>query len=613
MQPAVHATYAERVGSRSCSSIQSGTDAIEDTTRRIALSLKDAQPRPCTARTVEEMAREVARFASVRALVATIRQLLKSYRARAAATGAALPDERAVDKTSGELFTHWAMHELNQPGLADKVAALVPCASDGSAATSAAAEFRQALVPDLDVGVAVSTPSGPMVNEGPDPKNWSNVKLRATSDGAEPATGSLPWRSLHLATPAPLMRDALIPCGELNRDRGVAVPVFQRCLNVLGGKDKALATQLGLDVTRAAAEARRRLAEWTPAWTDGNIADIPRWEGDAAAAIQASKDVSCSTQRGAGAVESVALACGTVTMPVLTSVFAKLHALYRCRDESAASPEADQGFLRSAFTMLLRYHTLAGGADDADRNSGLHASVHPAFASQLYAQFGVACDAFANPINATHATFFSLFPDVDACFGSRGSFFSAPEALPPSEAIAAHVNPPFETQSIQRTSAALLSLLRSRAVAVPATFVMVVPHWTGDKIDAAFGALLKAPECTSNKLLEPASAAYVDGHLHRLACPFFKLDSQTLLIVLQNEPAKTLAGAVSPSIRPQPLLGLSVGGGDADLTRVDAAVAEWELASQVAWGVAQRRRPRDDTTNTVAEVQRESVRQPRAE
>ena len=101
--------------------------------------------------------------------------------------------------------------------------------------------------------------------------------------------------------------------------------------------------------------------------------------------------------------------------------------------------------------------------------------------------------------------------------------------------------------------------------------------------------------------------------LHRLACPFFKLDSQTLLIVLQNESAKTLAGAVSPSIAPQPLLGLSVGGGDADLTRVDAAVTEWELASQVAWGVAHRRRPRDDTTNTVAEVQRESARQPRAE
>jgi hypothetical protein len=60
----------------------------------------------------------------------------------------------------------------------------------------------------------------------------------------------------------------------------------------------------------------------------------------------------------------------------------------------------------------------------AGEGSNWHLATPTKAMEQLVEQFGVSCECFASPLNATCGSFCSAFICTDACLGSRGGFFS---------------------------------------------------------------------------------------------------------------------------------------------------------------------------------------------
>jgi len=88
-------------------------------------------------------------------------------------------------------------------------------------------------------------------------------------------------------------------------------------------------------------------------------------------------------------------------------------------------------FMTCLASLLVRYKALGG--------SGYQAACSGVVFDVMKADFGVAMECFASPLNCRWGRFCSAFPDVDAAFGSVGSFF---RFTPTSGSFEA--NPPFE-------------------------------------------------------------------------------------------------------------------------------------------------------------------------
>ncbi|CAJ1429655.1 unnamed protein product, partial [Effrenium voratum] len=88
-------------------------------------------------------------------------------------------------------------------------------------------------------------------------------------------------------------------------------------------------------------------------------------------------------------------------------------------------------------------------------------------------EMGVSCELFASPLNCFFAQYFSAFPDVDAPFGSRGSFFDV-EELPDG---AYEVGPPYTEEVMELMAQKLLKHLKRQQTL---SFVVFVPDWGDD-------------------------------------------------------------------------------------------------------------------------------------
>jgi hypothetical protein len=567
----VYETYGDRTGQDRKGLVTArADDAQAEFADRTRLARSPVQP-PLShhAAAGDTMVAEIVRLHMAAELNKELKELLVDAWA---ASNCTKPTAAARDKLVAEVFTHWALDDLNSSDRDQREAALKPSADRSK---------RLAVVPHLDMGSQVVTPNGPGTLLKMHVGNWSNV-IVAVGEVAQVAE-SMPWEALELMAGQDYCPDVLLPAGELNRDRGAAVIVYQRCLAVSGG-DKVASTSAAVAITKAATKWRRQLWSFVRGSLEGTVT-----VGGSTWTI--ARQVTLSSVSDIG---GVVLSCGTLQMPILQSSLTKLRALYGPHDVSgtrwidnawscAHEPAEEQEFLQRVLAMLLRYHALSGAGADCDRTSGLHASVHLDYAKALATEFGVSMDAFANPLNTTQPRFCSLFPDVDWCFGSAGSFFALPTTLPPTESLAMHVNPPFDTHSIVRTVNTMLVMLRASPT-TSRTFVMVIPEWTGTKLDGAIAEARTAPECTAHRMLSPANAAYVDGHQHRLARPYFRLESKTLLMVLQSPKAQETCHAGKPR-------------DGCDVSRLDVVTAAWATASRQSLGLADNsrfaKRPRD--------------------
>ena len=139
---------------------------------------------------------------------------------------------------------------------------------------------------------------------------------------------------------------------------------------------------------------------------------------------------------------------------------------------SADACYGDARFLRAAFACSARVVAAQGGMHRVA--GGHHAALHGAVFDVLkYGPLRVEAELFASPLNCRYDVFCSAHPDVDAPFGSLGSFF----AFAPRDG-SFEVNPPFESGVVLAVARRLERLLKDAESKGDAlSFVVITPYW----------------------------------------------------------------------------------------------------------------------------------------
>lgn len=195
------------------------------------------------------------------------------------------------------------------------------------------------------------------------------------------------------------------------------------------------------------------------------------------------KDLSTSTQvvlETAATEQAAVLRFEDDTLSVSRIHLLKLRSLYEVHhphpglDKGAEVEEWEETFRRRLYVMLRRYVTFIGldPAGEGQRGGNMHAAAPESVFAWLKSELGVCCESFASPLNCYFPRFFSAFLDVDAPFGSMGSFFHV-DALPEGSY---EVGPPYTEEVLELTARRLLVLLQ-RVGAF--SFVLFVPDWEG--------------------------------------------------------------------------------------------------------------------------------------
>jgi hypothetical protein len=159
--------------------------------------------------------------------------------------------------------------------------------------------------------------------------------------------------------------------------------------------------------------------------------------------------------------------------------------------------------LTRIFTMALRYDSLSGC------KCAYQAALPPPVMDLLASELGCAHECFASPLNQRLGSFCSAFPDTDAAFGSKGSFFD----FRPTEG-SYECNPPFDSRSIDACLEHVLSLLQ--ASDRPLSFVVTVPSLEGSHSDCRGGAF-RALDAFKSTAVEVRAKdhSYLMGLQHR--------------------------------------------------------------------------------------------------
>mmetsp|Transcript_27206 Transcript_27206/g.79644 ORF Transcript_27206/g.79644 Transcript_27206/m.79644 type:complete len:235 (+) Transcript_27206:120-824(+) len=197
-------------------------------------------------------------------------------------------------------------------------------------------------------------------------------------------------------------------------------------------------------------------------------------------------------------------------------------------------PAAAERFPEAAFCVVARQLSLQGGHEGA---GGMQAACPPSVFETLRQDLGVTRELFASPLNCAFPRFCSASADVDADFGSAGSFF-----LYTPRPGAYLANPPFDPAVVAAMAVRMEALLEASDLAGERlTFVCVVPAWTKPRGPhlPAWQQLAGSPHTTCALTLPRAQHAYVDGEQQLRgkghACGRSRHD--TSLLVLQSAAA----------------------------------------------------------------------------
>ena len=167
--------------------------------------------------------------------------------------------------------------------------------------------------------------------------------------------------------------------------------------------------------------------------------------------------------------------------------------------------DVEQRFRHDLARLLLRYKALGGSGFQAALGGAAHAS--------LRSGFGCGLECFASPLNARSAPFCSGFVDVDAPFGSLGSFLD----FSPTEG-SFEANPPFAPALVVAMAAHMQRLLRrAERNARPLLFAVVVGSSSAMKASEAWAALqrLASGEFGRAQWVVPLQHhGYTEGHAH---------------------------------------------------------------------------------------------------
>jgi phosphorylated CTD-interacting factor 1 len=182
-------------------------------------------------------------------------------------------------------------------------------------------------------------------------------------------------------------------------------------------------------------------------------------------------------EEGKATLWHMTLPTGGAPLKISGEQLAKLRSLH-----ARHNPPSERRFRHDVARLLLRYKALGG--------SGFQAALGGAPFLVLRECFGCSVECFASPLNARTAPFCSAFPDVDAPFGSRGSFFSTAHLEGSYEA-----NPPFCPPLIAEMASHMESQLeQAEADSLPLLYAVVVGASAGLKRHAAWQQMQRLAE-----------------------------------------------------------------------------------------------------------------------
>eukprot|EP00939_MAST-03C_sp_MAST-3C-sp1_P000626 g626.t1 len=181
-------------------------------------------------------------------------------------------------------------------------------------------------------------------------------------------------------------------------------------------------------------------------------------------------------------------------------------------------------FRKRLFLVLLRYNSLRGGGV---HGGGMQAAAPEAVFDVLRRRFDAAFECFASPLNCRYGLYCSAFEDVDAPFGSIGSFW---RFRPLSGSFQA--NPPFDVQIIRRVADHIDGILRvADQKRAALSFVVMVPTW---RDSVGWTNMHKSPFLRSHLLLDRRGHGYCEGLQHRRPTRYRIAPHDTSVFFLQS-------------------------------------------------------------------------------
>lgn len=123
-----------------------------------------------------------------------------------------------------------------------------------------------------------------------------------------------------------------------------------------------------------------------------------------------------------------------------------------------------QCFHLDALNLFLRYLPVAG-----EKSRNIHAALPVATFAMIQKELGAETELFSSPFNVTLLHYYSLFPDTDQVFGSRGNFFTA--NIPPGSYTA---NPPYTEPTFRAMVDKFMFLLEQPQ---PYSITCIIPGW----------------------------------------------------------------------------------------------------------------------------------------
>ena len=229
----------------------------------------------------------------------------------------------------------------------------------------------------------------------------------------------------------------------------------------------------GGDVLRRDLVASRHAPEAADRIVASHLAAVAAARGRVAAVSSSSRPAveatAVSRSREGG---DVVLRADRARVALPEPVYSKLREL-ASRAAASAEGAVDEAILR----MTMRYDALGG--------AGYQAALPPRAFRALRDRFGVTFECFASPLNCFFERYGSAHADVDAAFGSVGSFYTDFEPRRGSY----ECNPPFAPAPLLRAASrcgALLEAAEARGDAL--SFAFVAPCWTDQEAWTAISA-----------------------------------------------------------------------------------------------------------------------------
>eukprot|EP00759_Apiculatamorpha_spiralis_P047316 PhF_6_TR43092/c0_g1_i1/m.65818/K17584/PCIF1; phosphorylated CTD-interacting factor 1 len=214
---------------------------------------------------------------------------------------------------------------------------------------------------------------------------------------------NIPLKEAYLDPPTALLMDRFLPCGEVEPHH-CPLSVRDICQSLLYNNRVELAAKQKRMKAWAFADESTVLAAQC---RNGFQVERQGIDRSLPLLVKVSESGSYHT-----------VDCMALTHTILTSHYNKLKTMY------LTNGHPEPHFHYRLFSMLTRYHSLAGATSNPEHEAGWQCAIPPRAMKVFQSTMCASVECYASPLNAYMRKFCSAFPDTDVFFGSQGSFYT---------------------------------------------------------------------------------------------------------------------------------------------------------------------------------------------